>query len=110
MAAFDEIIKSKREISSRGIKYNNAITVGKEGKIRWALKISLAFSSETSETRGKGGSMGIEENITDRLFLVEICFSFVSFIKSREKSYLCQWDSQRVAGKVARRPKYALIN
>lgn len=37
--------------------------------------------SRTSETREKGGSMGIEENITDRLFLVKICFSFFPLLK-----------------------------
>lgn len=60
--------------------------------------------------RGKGGPTDIEENNGETILAKKKpCFIFLP-LSNRKKSYFCQWDSQRVAEKVARRPKYALIN
>lgn len=72
------------------------------------LRISFAFSYERN--KGKRRIDGYRGKHNGQTIFSGNLFFLLSFIKSREKSYLCQWDSQRVAGKVARRPKYALIN
>lgn len=60
--------------------------------------------------KGRGGPTCAENgNRNDFIVKIVIFFSFPPSSR-REKSRFCQWNSQRVAGKVARRPKYNLIN